>query len=569
MNKNNLIGINLFSLDHTGRAGGTLNYMVGLLSALNQLDQKNQYIIICPATMKSFWKKIVPNFNIVTIHDHDIDVALKFSFLGIRDFPKKQSIFYKLMRWVEIIFSGKMTIKEIGMGFGSRLNHYWIEKKNHKMSNESLIPDFLTLEECLKTFSIDIWFCPIMELSPLSGDWKSVVSIPDLQHIAYPEYFSLRHITRRQFSYPLSCQNADMVVTVSEYSRQQFIHEFQLDPQKIISIYHGVDFELSQDYHLKADPILDLYGIQKPYICYTANLWPHKNHWNLIQVMDTINQSLNNPIQLVLTGYPSDISLVKKIKNKALKSTWLKYLGYIPRAHIKNIIANSRLFVFPSLYEGFGIPIVEAMALKVPIIASKKCSIPEILGPNGVYFDPENLESMEKKIREGMAWPDEVCQKIVQSQLDRLPMFNYSLSAQKFMDLWDEVLSRPKNKNEIIQGITLDRWVCQRLSIHFHTCALKKIILKGKIPFKKLCPQVIEIWIDDKKISTIEVQKSGKFNQTILLPDFYQQQKIHHLLIESNRFILMKNDPRKLSFKLTHLSFEDERLGTLLYSSLS
>ncbi len=545
------IGINLFILDFSGSAGGTLNYIVGLLQALEKIDQKNNYLILCQSSMKAYFKNNFAHFEVADVPQHDVDTFIRFTYLGKKPESKSLDWFYRVRRWFRILKTNQIVFKDL-----IRIILSKFKKQIPTSTSTEMLTDFASVQELFQKWKPDVWFCPVMEISPFNGQCAMVVSIPDLQHIAYPEFFPLRHITRRQFVYPISCAYADVVVTVSKYSRRTFIENFNLPSEKVISIYHGVSFlETSQDAKAEEN-ILKKYSIQKPYLFYPANLWPHKNHLRLVAAFELLHQKKIN-IQLVLTGYSSSSEIEKILQDKARKYHWLKYLGYIPRQDVEVLLKDASAMVFPSLYEGFGIPIVEAMHKKIPVIASNVCSIPEILGNHAFYFNPLDEKNMADIIEKAFNQPEQLKQS-VQSNFIKAQEFTYENAAYQFLEVWPKAVEQYQQKSQkpILQGISLDGSCSGYVSFFFHAPALRQIDIQGV--FLQSNHSNIKVYLDKNIIwdHTCTSQKSFHFD----ISDFgnYHGNSIHHFEIKSEN-----------AFKLSKLIFNDQKLGALDYLSLT
>ncbi|MEA2007042.1 MAG: glycosyltransferase family 1 protein, partial [Patescibacteria group bacterium] len=172
------------------------------------------------------------------------------------------------------------------------------------------------------------------------------------------------------------------------------------------------------------------YGIIKPYLIYVGNAYPHKNLERLVVAYKKIKKE-NPDLSLVLVGGQDFFydRLKKFTKEKSVKG--VVFPGYIPDEELDVLYRHAKLYVFPSLYEGFGLPPLEALAKSTPVVSSSRTSMPEVLGDIVTYFDPEDLDSIRGAIRKGL--------KEGKKKLDKEKV---ALQLSKFS--WEEMANQTK-----------------------------------------------------------------------------------------------------------------------------
>lgn len=269
--------------------------------------------------------------------------------------------------------------------------------ETHVLSAE----DFAALDaERLARFELDLWFCPLLVLEPASPGLPSVATIPDLQHEVYPELFPPRILEWRRERYARTVRRAERVLTFSRFSKRQIVEKLSADPQRVVVTHLDGSAEVNGQLDpVTAVKVRERYGLPELFFYYPGAAWPHKNHRLLFEALAQLRDRHGLQPAVVLTGAEVEgaVDLAGQWSELGLEDQ-IRHLGYLPRDEVGALFAASRATVFPSLFEGFGIPVVEAMRAGSPVICSTAASLPEVAGEAAVYFDPDR--------------PDELCQRL-------------------------------------------------------------------------------------------------------------------------------------------------------------
>lgn len=223
-----------------------------------------------------------------------------------------------------------------------------------------------------------------------------VLTVLDIQHEYHPEFFSPRELEFRRRWHPKSMQRASAIIAISEFTRQTIIERCAVAPEKVITIHFGLDerFQPLVD-PVRLQQLRAQYRLPEQFVFYPANSWPHKNHARLLGALKLLKDRGALDFGLVLTGvvYPEHRDLLQQVEELGLGGD-VTHLGLIPYADLPCLYALASCLVFPSLFEGFGYPVLEAMGCGCPVVCSNLTSLPEISGGAAILIDPTSEEQI-------------------------------------------------------------------------------------------------------------------------------------------------------------------------------
>lgn len=249
-------------------------------------------------------------------------------------------------------------------------------------------------------------FCPLLVLEPLHPAIPSAVMIPDVQHEFFPEFFDAATLRWRTRTYATSARNADVVFTLSEHAKKTIVDAYGVPPGKVEVIYLAVDPEFERPAPPEAVAAFEALKLPTDYVYFPANYWPHKNHETLIRAMQRLVRRRPDVV-LACTGAPgSGADRVQALVRTLGVDRNVRLLGYQDRATVAELYRHARALVFPSRFEGFGIPILEAFHARVPIVTSRFGSCQEVAGDAAVIVDELDPESIAAGIEQVLDAPD-------------------------------------------------------------------------------------------------------------------------------------------------------------------
>ncbi len=234
----------------------------------------------------------------------------------------------------------------------------------------------------------DCLFMPNMNHVVLQPQKRLVVTVHDLSPVVLPEYYDIRRrLWHWSVGFRRTLHRADAIIAVSEFTKQQLVDVLHVPPSKITVVYQGIDAkrfhsDLSES-HLR--DVRNRYGLPGEYVFYCGTLEPRKNVERLIGAWER----MEHRIPLVIAGKPG--WKYRAIFNRAKKSPrarMIQFLGFVAEADKPALYKLAAVTAFPSLYEGFGLPVLESMAVGTPVVTSQVTSLPEVCGSAGVLVDP-------------------------------------------------------------------------------------------------------------------------------------------------------------------------------------
>jgi len=252
---------------------------------------------------------------------------------------------------------------------------------------------------------VDLYFSPFIILTPRPLPLPTVITIPDNQEVFFPEFFSEQQKFTREWHYRGSARMADHVVTISEFSKTSLTEYYHVAREKISVAPLCADSRFYRAEEIAQRPAALL--PEGKFLFYPANRWQHKNHDGLLRALRMLAVEKGLKLNLVLTGHDvKDGYSVTRMATEYGVSDQVFPAGYVMVEELAWLYRNAGMMVFPSLFEGFGLPLVEAMASGCPVVSSRAGSMPEIGGDAVEYFDPHSVAEIATAIERVWNQPD-------------------------------------------------------------------------------------------------------------------------------------------------------------------
>lgn len=325
------------------------------------------------------------------------------------------------------------------------------ENELYNSTNELLIPNFPIIPDAIRSsiyLSLKKDFDIVHETGNIGllfpSKFKKIITIHSLYTYLYPDTVTFFRRSKMQMA-KHSYNNIDCIITVSQSLKNEIMAFLKIPEEKVKVIHHGIDNELFKKIdkqNIVIEKIKENYGLDSRFIFNVSTLQPTKNLPTLIKAYYKLKTRYNSKHKLVIAGgegwkYSEIYNLVKNLN---LEKDVI-FTGYIQNKDLIYLYNAADIFVFPSLYEGFGIPILEAMACGCPIITSNAHSLPEVVGDAGIMIDPYNVEILANKMHE-LLENSGLREEMIKKGFKRINNFNWKNVAKQTLDVYEEVISK-------------------------------------------------------------------------------------------------------------------------------
>lgn len=250
---------------------------------------------------------------------------------------------------------------------------------------------------------LDLLHYPSTVIYPLSVQTPCILTFFDMQHEYYPRFFTAAELDMRSKTYRASVEKACRVIVPSLFTRKTLIEKYATPREKIVLMSVGVNQEFGRADQGRIRDVLTRYGLSDGFIYYPAHTWPHKNHARLMASLRILrDEHCIRPNLVVSGGLRNQRSIIHDLAIAAGVEDQVTDLGFVPAEDLPALYSAASLMVFPSLFEGFGIPLVEAMACGCPIAAANVTAIPDTTNNAAILFDPNKPKEIADAIRTGL-----------------------------------------------------------------------------------------------------------------------------------------------------------------------
>jgi glycosyltransferase involved in cell wall biosynthesis len=277
-------------------------------------------------------------------------------------------------------------------------------------------------------------------VSPLRLRCASVVTVHDLNYEAIPDSFTPLRRAVLQFFVPRGARRAETVLTLSEASRRRIVARLGVPESRVVVTPCAADRRPTSgdtDFAVLGARL----GIDRPYVLALSSGSPHKN---LARLLRAFARLTTDRLQLVIAGHePTRGESLRALADELRLGSSVRFTGYLSDHDLSLVRRHARVFVFPSLYEGFGIPVLEAMEAGVPVVASNVASLPEVVGDAGRLVDPRSVDDIAAGLREVVA-DEGLRQDLVQRGYQQLRRFSWESTARRTLEVYERAFERTR-----------------------------------------------------------------------------------------------------------------------------
>lgn len=279
---------------------------------------------------------------------------------------------------------------------------------------------------------------------PLGERVPSVLTIHDLQPLVLPEHFSRAKRTYLQVMLPRSARAARLVVTPSDHAGRSVVERLGVPAERVMTVPHGISppADRPEPDETMARRVRSAYHLDGPWFVYPAVTWPHKDHIGLVQAFADVAEH-HPDVTLVLSGGAggAERAVRAEIDRLGLQGR-VRRTGRVPRAHLDALIAGATALVYPSRYEGFGAPVLEAMAAGCPVVAADATALGELVGDAGVLLPPGNRRRWAAAMRD-LLTDGRRREQLAAAGRERAARFGWDRSAEALEAAYRRALAQP------------------------------------------------------------------------------------------------------------------------------
>ncbi|HPT08638.1 MAG TPA: glycosyltransferase family 1 protein [bacterium] len=367
----------------------------------------------------------------------DIRVLLDKNYSGVANFTfyllknllknDKYNVYYFFYNSFKKIKLPDFPVKIIKRSYPNKFFNYCLQK----------IFNYPKLDKVVG--GVDIFYSPHINFSSFSKNSRNIITIHDLSFLRYPEFFSFRkNLWHRTINIKKSIKKYDKIIAVSQNTKNDIMELLKVPENKIEVIYPGLPTYLKENNDLSVDYLSQKYNINDDYILYFGTIEPRKNISGLISAYNLLR---DNGIKclLVLAG-------AWGWKTKAIKREWqaskykddIRFIGYVDDDVKPLLYKQAKVLAYPSFYEGFGFPPLEAMYFGLPVVSSNTSSLPEVLSNSAILINPDKAQDLARALK--MIITDEnLRNKMINLGQERVKYFSWEKTVQKYMEVFESL----------------------------------------------------------------------------------------------------------------------------------
>jgi len=284
----------------------------------------------------------------------------------------------------------------------------------------------------------------------------------DLQHLHYPQFFSKTEFALRERWYRAYCAQAAFVCVQTEWSKRDVIEKYGLSPDNVVVIRWGSVFDAyaTPSPQAKQDTV-EKYRLPRQFFFYPAITWPHKNHENISRALHLLKKEQGRTPDVYFTGSSTEFrARLDEIARELGVHEQLHYLGFVSHEELQSMFASATALIFPSKFEGFGLPILEAFHARLPVLSSNATVLPEVAQDGAAYFDPDAPAELAALMVRSLDTPN-FRESLIEKGSKVLMSFSMKDTAASFQALYARAVGQPSSeggrRNQAIRASVQER----------------------------------------------------------------------------------------------------------------
>lgn len=299
------------------------------------------------------------------------------------------------------------------------------------------------LPKILKKLQADLFHAPSF-VTPFVVPCQMIMTIHDLNHMVLPHFYTPFHQFYYRFIVRESVRRSRYVLTVSQFSKREIVRTLRIPADKVFVTYNGV----SEHYQPIGDTkelsyVRDIYGLMDDFILCVSNNKPHKNVHQLVRAF--CYADIHIPLVLAC---PVDTNLIRIAENYGKKHL-VYFSRFIEEEHLPAVYSSTRLFVYPSTYEGFGLPPLEALACGAPVVVARSSSLPEVVGENAIFTNPYDFKAIARALEMGLS-DHKLRETLKEKGIRHARRFSWQAMTEQTLQIYDQCSAKEISAAKVV-----------------------------------------------------------------------------------------------------------------------
>lgn len=377
--------------------------------------------------------------------------------------------------------------------------------------------------QVLREIGADLLFCPLTGASVACPQLPVVSILYDLQHLAFPNFFTASERAVRDYQLRTAVRVADRIVCISEFTRTSLLEHMNVSDDRVLTIPIALAGTIDGLIQWTDTRILAELGVAPGrFLLFPANFWPHKNHRLLVAAFALYRaHHPTSDLTLICTGAPNalreDIRRAARLDGVA---QWVRFPGIVTKSELATLLKASLAVIYPSFYEGFGIPCTEAAMNGIPVLSSNVAGLSEVAGHAALLFDPDRVVEMMCAI-DRVDRDEELRTELAErGRAHAAALLRPEQMAQRFLDVLRSATSAHHLGSDCLYGIYADGWASEHISITYGPTSSDRhvdLILSAPawLPFNELHAELVVPGSADVQRYTLRPQETIAIRQSL------------------------------------------------------